>query len=207
MRQGHRKDEPEAPIISAKLAKAVANPWRARILRELSTRPMSPSQFVEEVGGELTSISRCFRQLAEWGYVEVVETRRGGSRRGGVERVYANVQRAHFDTESFERLPPYLLTDMLRNWVERFLGRLGNAVETGTLQSEGATHLSWDIPTLDRQAWTELTDRLEELLESLPRLEAEAAARLAESGGEAIPATVALAAFRSPPQPGTDAKP
>ena len=115
MRQGHRTDEPGAAMISPKLAKALANPWRARILSELCTRPMSPSQFVDEVGGELTGISRCFRQLAEWGYVEIVETKRGGRRRGGVEHVYANVQRAYYDTSAWEILPQYLKEDMSGN--------------------------------------------------------------------------------------------
>ena len=152
-------------MISPKLAKALANPWRARILSELCTRPMSPSQFVDEVGGELTGISRCFRQLAEWGYVEIVETKRGGRRRGGVEHVCANVQRAYYDTSAWEILPQYLKEDMSGNILGTFFTRLEEAIDAKTLDAEDDRHLCWDSPTLDRRAWTELTDRLTEVLE------------------------------------------
>jgi DNA-binding transcriptional ArsR family regulator len=198
VRQGNKTDEPGAAVISPKLAKTLANPWRAQILAELSSRPMSPSQFVDEVGGELTNISRCFRQLAEWGYVEVVERKTGGHRRGGVEHVYRSIQRAHFDSPSWELLPRYLREDISNSLLITFFTRLNDAIEAGTLDAEGDRHLSWDSPVLDRQAWKELTDRFDEVLDWLPELEAESARRMAESGEEPIPTTVGLAAFRSP---------
>src|ERR1700712_4205579 len=85
---------------SARLARTLVNPWRARILVELNRRPMSLSQFVEEVGGSKSTISRHFRQLAEWGYIEVAEERKGG-RRGGLERIYRSLQRDHLDAEGW----------------------------------------------------------------------------------------------------------
>ena len=54
---------------------------------------------------------------------------------------------------------------------------------------------------LDRQAWTQLNLRLDELLFSvIPDLEDEAAQRMAVSGEEPIPTTYGLTAFRSPKQ-------
>jgi DNA-binding transcriptional ArsR family regulator len=198
MAQGSKYDDPGAAFISAKMAKALANPWRSRILMELSSRPMSPSQFVEEVGGELTNISRCFRQLAEWDYVEVVETRRGGSRRGGVEHVYRSIQRAYFDTATWESLPRFLRDDFSGNILATYFTRISEALDAGTFDAEIDRHLSWDGVALDRQAWTELSERLDEVLEWLPELEAESTRRMAESGEEPIPTTVGLASFRSP---------
>jgi hypothetical protein len=198
MAQGLRHDEPGAGLISAKMAKALANAWRARILAELSVRPMSPSQFVEEVGGELTNISRCFRQLAEWDYIEVVETRRGGHRRGGVEHVYRGIQRAHYDMESWQKLPRLLRDDISGNILASYFARIAEAVDAGTFDTEVDRHLSWDGIALDRQAWTELGERLDEVLAWLPELEAESNRRMAATEEEPIPTTVGLAAFRSP---------
>lgn len=198
MPQGSKKDEPGLGLISAKMAKALANAWRARIVAELSVRPMSPSQFVEEVGGELSNISRCFRQLAEWDYIEIVETKKGGRRRGGVEHVYRRIQRAHYDTETWEVLPRLLRDDISGNILEGYFARIAEAVDAGTFDAEVDRHLSWDVITLDRQAWTELSNRLDEVLEWLPELEHESARRMAETGEEPIPTTVGLTSFRSP---------
>jgi DNA-binding transcriptional ArsR family regulator len=198
MAQGSKYGEAGAAFISAKMAKALANPWRSRILMELSSRPMSPSQFVEEVGGELTNISRCFRQLAEWDYVEVVETKRGGRRRGGVEHVYRSIQRAYFATEAWEELPRFLRDDFSGNILASYFARVSQALDAGTFDADVDRHLSWDGISLDRQAWTELSERLDEVLHWLPELEAESSRRMAESGEEPIPTTVGLASFRSP---------
>ncbi len=196
--RGTKTDDPGLGLISAKMAKALASTWRCRVVAELSVRPMSPSQFVEEVGGELTHISRCFRQLAKWDYIEVVEERRGGGRRGGVERVYRKIHRAHFDSPTWERLPRLLRDDITGNLLMTYLDRIREAIEADTIDAEGDRHLSWDTPSLDRQAWTELMTRLDEVLDWLPKLASESAERMAKSGEEPIPTTVGLTAFRSP---------
>jgi DNA-binding transcriptional ArsR family regulator len=69
-------------------ATAIGNPWRCRILAAASGEGISPSDFVREYGGEISNISRHFRNLANWGYLEVAARRSGGPRRGGTERVY-----------------------------------------------------------------------------------------------------------------------
>jgi DNA-binding transcriptional regulator GbsR (MarR family) len=196
--QGTRNDEPAAGIISAKLAKALGNTWRARIVAEVSLRPMSASEFVDQVGGELTNISRCFRQLAEWDYIEVVEERTGGQRRGGIEKVYRAIQRAHFDTPTWAQLPKILMDDITSNVLASYFERISEAIEAGTFDAEVDRHLSWDKIQLDRVAWTQLIERLDEVLASLPELAAESAERMAETGEEPIPTTVGLAGFRSP---------
>src|SRR5690606_7795493 len=108
---GHTESEqvpgasPDAAI-SAKMAKALANPWRAQILVLLRNHEMSPSQFVAEVGGELDQISRCFRQLAKWGYLDVAERRRGEGRRGGTEHIYRAVPSRYFPSGDWMELRP-----------------------------------------------------------------------------------------------------
>jgi DNA-binding HxlR family transcriptional regulator len=194
-----RINEAAAFVISAKIAKALADVWRSRILMELSVRPLSPSQFVDEIGGETSEIGRCFRQLAAWGYIEVIETRTGlGQRQGGVEHVYRGIQRAHFDTSVWEGLSPPHRKAFSGSILESYVARITEAVAAGTFDDELDRHLSWDGAQLDRLAWTQLGMRLDQILDWLPVLAAEASRRMAKSGEEPIPTTVGLAAFRSP---------
>jgi hypothetical protein len=184
--------------IPAKMAKAVANKWRSRILMEMRIRPLSPTQFVNEVGGGKTHISRCFRQLAEWGYIEVAETRRGGKRRGGVEKIYRSRQRAHFDKKTWEGLPRFLRDEFSSSILQTYFTLVTEAIEAGTFDAEVDRHLSWDGVALDRIAWTQVGVELDEILDWLPQLEGDSAKRMAASGEAPIPTTVGLAAFRSP---------
>lgn len=193
-----KTNEAAAFVISPKMARALADTWRSRIMMELSVRPLSPSQFVEEVGGEISHIGRCFRQLADWDYVEVVETRRGGKRRGAVEHVYRSIHRAHFDTSTWEGLPRFHRDAFSGSILESYIARIGEAIEARTFDDEIDRHLSWDGIPLDRTAWNQLGTCLDAILDWLPELEAEAARRMAVAGEGSIPTTVGLAAFRSP---------
>ncbi len=165
---------------------------------ELNVRPLSPSQFQAIVGGNLGNIARYFRQLEEWDYVEVIEERRGGHRRGGVEHIYRRTQPTLLRTEVWEQLPLFLRDDISANMVASYLARLSEALESRTFDAETDRHFSWDKPTLDRQAWEELGVRLDDLLDWLPELARESAERMKDSGEDPIPTTVGLAAFRSP---------
>jgi DNA-binding transcriptional ArsR family regulator len=196
--RGGKADAP--PLISAKLAKALANPWRNRILIELHLRPMSPKQFAEEFGGNLEVIARYFRELKDWDFIEVAAERRGGKRRGAVEKVYRAIQRVYFDTATWERLPPHLRAECSGAILEGLILRITHAVEAETFDAEKDRHLFWKALPLDHQAWTEYVTRLDELLAWIGELEAESAERIAKTEAEAIPATVALLAFRSPPE-------
>lgn len=193
--------EPAAFGISAKMARALADPWRFRILIEVTVRPLSPSRFVDEVGGELTHISRCFRQLADWGYLEVVEERPGRRRGASIEHVYRAIQRAYFDTATWKSVPLSGRDAVSRSILSSYQQRIREAVEAGTFDSELDRHLSWDTVALDREAWEELGERLDSVLESLATLELEATERLAAAEGEQMSTTVGLTAFRSPDTP------
>lgn len=185
--------------VPVEMAKAMRNPWRARILMELSARPLSPSRFVEEVGGSSTHIARSFRQLAKWGYIEVVEERPGGRHGGGVERVYRNVQRAYFDTETWSGLPQVLRCEFSNGILGSYLARVTEAIKAGTFDAEMARHISWTPLFLDRIAWEEVVTRLDEILAWLPTLEDESTERVKGAVDNLIPTTVGLACFRSPP--------
>jgi hypothetical protein len=183
------------------LATAIGNPWRFRILYATSLEDLSPSAFVRDHGGEISNISRHFRQLAKWGYLEVVEKKTGGTRRGGVEHVYRNGQRAHLDTPASRGLPQFLRNAMSNTILTSYFERVSDAAAAGTLDADVDRHLSWIALTLDSQAFAELGELLDDVLARLPELEKAAKRRLVESGGEPIETTAALASFRSPAEP------
>lgn len=189
--------EPSALGISPRTAKAVADPWRLRILTEVGARPLSPSQFVEEFGGELTHVSRCFRQLANWGYIEVAEERRGRRRGAAVEHVYRAIRQAYFDTSTWGTVARSRRDQASRSTLDAYRQRIKAAVEGGTFDREVDRHLSWDAIALDRQAWRQLGAKLDDILNSLAKYELMTAKRSAGSPNEQIPATIGLAFFRS----------
>jgi hypothetical protein len=128
--------EPSAFGVSSKMARALADTWRIRILAELSVRRLSPSQFVAEIGGELTDIARCFRQLEEWGYVTLIEERPG--RRGGaaIEHVYEGVGKAHFSTATWETVPRSDRDAVSRSILDSYFARIAEAVRAGTFDED-----------------------------------------------------------------------
>jgi hypothetical protein len=193
--------EPSAFGISPKMARAVADPWRLRVLAEVGIRPLSPSQFVERFGGDLNHVSRCFRQLAKWDYIEVVEERPGSRRGASIEHVYKAVRRAHFDTSAWNTVPRGERESATQAILRSYQSRIKVAVEAGTFDQELDRHFSWDVAALDPIAWRTLGRRLDGILATLADHELKSAERLAEGDGESIPTTVGLAAFHSPESP------
>jgi DNA-binding transcriptional regulator GbsR (MarR family) len=189
--------EPTGEGIEPKLVKALSNRWRCRILMEVSIRPMSPSQFMEEVGGSMTHVSRCFRDLAKLGFVEIVEERKGGRRGGGVERIYRSTLRAFFDTQTWITLPQIIREEISQFFLDGYFDRISEAFEAGTIDAELDRHLSWKPVVIDRPAWTQIGKSLDEILTRLPKLEADSTERI-EDVEDLIPTTVGLASFRSP---------
>jgi DNA-binding transcriptional ArsR family regulator len=184
--------------IGPKLAKALSNQWRCRILMELTSRPMSPSQFVREIGGSKSHISRCFRELADWGYVEVFDERRGGRRRGGVELIYRNARRPHFDMESWITLPKIVREEMSQAFMNSYVQMVTSAIEKGTFDADVDRHFSWRPITLDRRAWAEVSEGLDGLLRWAPQLEADSLARSEGTVDRLIPTIAGFFSFRAP---------
>lgn len=190
----HRIEVP-APF----LVKPISNPWRNRILVELHLRPMSPKQFSEDFPGPKPStIARYFRELKDWGFIELAEKRRTSIRRGAAEKVYRAIRQVHFDTPHWELLPLYLREECTGVVLEGLVLRLREAFEAGTITVDGSQCLSCESVLLDKSAWTALTTEMDRVLPWLNELEAESLARHEQRGGALIAATAAQLAFRSP---------
>jgi hypothetical protein len=185
--------------LGASLAKPLGNAWRNRIMAELLLRPMSPNQFSKEFeGAELPTIARYFRELKDWDLLEVVAELRGGKRRGAVEKIYRAAHPIYFDTPSWERLPHYLRCECSASLIQAVCTRVVQAIQAKTFDAEEDRHLSWKAVCLDRTAWSEYVTRLDQILEWVTGLEAEAVRRSSQSGEERFPVTLGLLAFRSP---------
>jgi DNA-binding transcriptional regulator GbsR (MarR family) len=194
-------DDPGAPYaLGPELAKALSNKWRFRILMELSNKPLSPSQFIEDHGGSMTHVSRCFRELAEWGFLEVFEERKGGRRGGGIEKMYRCTRRPYFDTPTWESFPQVVREEISQYVLNTYVSCITQAIEAGTFDADVDRHLSWKPVVFDREAWTQVTDTLDEMLALLPELEAQSLERTPDVE-QLIPTVVGLACFRSPSGP------
>jgi hypothetical protein len=189
------------------LATAVGNPWRFRILEAASLGDVSPSGFVRDYGGEISNISRHFRQLAKWGYLQEVERKSGGTRRGGVEHVYRSVYRAHIDTPSSRGLSKLLREDISEAILAAYLKEVRAALDAGTFDADVDRHLSWMALELNEECFRELGEWLDDLLGRLPGLQEKARRQMKESGEAPIDATVGLSSFRVPPDsPGAQSR-
>lgn len=188
---------------ASRLAQALANPWRSSILRELTLRPMSVKQIVEKTGGPSSTISRHVAQLYEWGFIELVEMKSGGARHGGVERVYSAVVRSHLGAEAWAKLSQDERETRSDQAVASYVQRVLEAVEAKTFDADLTRHWSWDVVDLDEIAWSELTERLDEILAWVRVLASESRQRTGGSADELVHTTVGLGMFRSPPEDGS----
>ena len=146
----------------------------------------------------MSNISRSFRELEDWGYLELVETRKGGRKGGGVEKVYRSTCRAYFDASSWKALPKPLREEISQFFLDSFLAQVADAVHAETFDAELDRHLSWKPLVLDRNAWTQIGVALDDILEWLPELEAASLKRTRGDADLLIPAFVCLTCFRSP---------
>lgn len=183
------------------LATALGNPWRFRIVAAASSAPLSPSQFVRRYGGEISNVSRHFRNLADWGYLEKVETVTGGAHRGASMNVYRPTRAPHLDMTASKNLPEAFRSGISDRILESFFERVSVALEAGTLDADVERHLSWDVGEFDAEAFRELSGWLDDVLARLPALRQEARRRMERSGEDPIPTTVGLFSFRSPSVP------
>jgi DNA-binding transcriptional ArsR family regulator len=194
---------PDPPLdIIERIAKAMANPLRIRILMELNQRgPLSPSQFFRECGqdGDTESkVWRQFRQLEKYGLVEEVETRSGGRRRGGIEHFYRALQPAEFDTPSWAHLPSQFKAMFTASIFPTFVDRVVRAMDAGTIDSRSDRHLTWVTVPLDEEGWSKVIRRVDSFYHFMREEANLAEGRMSESDEQPIPATVALFVFESP---------
>lgn len=182
-----------------RIAHVLVAPLRIRIMAALSVRPMSPKMFQEEFGGgDLSRIDENFKVLRHHGWVSLVDTRTGGKRRSATEHIYRATQLPVFDDEAWAALPLPMREMVSWNIAQTFTGRLGEAIEAGTMDGRDDRHFTWMAGLVDLVGWKRIVSRANSVFEFFVDARRRSAGRLAKSGEEPIPTTVGLVVFESP---------
>lgn len=182
-----------------RLSKVFADPLRMKILVECNMREMSPKLFFEEFGGgSLSRVSRAFEVLAEYDWLYPTRTETGGKRRGAVEHFYRATGTAVFDEAIWPDVPASMKALVSWRILETFTQQVKEAMEAGTIDARVDRHFTWTALRLDRQGWEAVIAWLDAIFYFLSEEQEAANARIAETGEEPIPMTVALAGFESP---------
>ena len=192
--------EPQLNVpYTQRLAKLMADELRMKIVLELNGREMSPKGFHDEFGGgSISRVSRAFDLLAEFGWLYQTRTETGGRRRGAVEHFYRATQPAVFYDEVWVPLPASMKEMISGGIFEELVERIREAMDAGTIDARDDRHFSWAPLRLDQQGWDNVIAQVNAVFHFLFEEQKDADARMAESGEEPIPMTVALAAFESP---------
>jgi hypothetical protein len=204
--KGMKKSEESAEKDKPLASEALRHPLRVRILEVVNERDISPVQFMnlglapslEASAKTLSSISYHFRELAKCGCVEVVEH---VPRRGATEHIYRGRARAYFTDEEWAALTQRERCLISRTMYQGLAARTEGAILGHTFDSRPDRHLSWVAMLVDEQGWTELMSTLADTLGDVTQIRHDALERLAASGDKAVPVTIGMLGFESPPPP------
>jgi hypothetical protein len=194
---------------SETICTVLKHPMRVRILEVLNEGPRSPSQFVEEglipkehfsnYQQALSLAAYHFRELEKEGCLEVIESI---PRRGAIEHVYRGMSpRVFFSDAEFEAMPLATRRQLSRISLQGLIARADRAISTETFDARPDRHLTWVPMQLDERGWKEVIATLAATFGELTQIRHDAKDRLAASGEEVVPATVAMLGFESPPPP------
>lgn len=142
-------------------------------------------------------MARCFRELADWGLIELIETRTGGPRRGGVERIF-RAQGFDIRRPTLRAMPRFMRIEISSCVVAGYVNRLDEALHATAYAGSGP-NLAWRPALFDRFAWRQATRELEAILDWFPQLERESLERVGPALDGLFPTVVGMACFRSPP--------
>jgi DNA-binding transcriptional ArsR family regulator len=180
-------------------ATVLAHPLRVRILEVLNQRDMSPVEFCRDgyapTSMEVSHVAYHFRELAEYGALEVVER---NPRRGSVEHVYRGLGRAYFSDLQWSALDHEERVRLSKTMVQGLMARIEGALMSDTFDSRMDRHLTWIAMRLDEQGWSEMTTALAAAFGEIEQIRADAEARLDRDGEEGLPSTCGILGFPSP---------
>lgn len=181
-----------------RLAKVLSDPMQMDIVCECNLRAVSPRSFREAFGGpSLAGLHQAFIELEQFGWIERVPPT-GGPPPEDFDRLYRSEQRVLIDNPLWSQLPQSVKSSMTARVVDSVNKRTREAMKAGTIDARDDSHLSMSPLLLDQQGWDAVTDRFKALLDYVMEEQAEAEARMAESGEEPILMTAGLLAFESP---------
>jgi len=194
--------EPEWRLDQGDIVAAINHPLRVRLLTILTVREASPSELAKELEEELGVINYHARRLEKLGMVEIV---REQPVRGSTEHFYKATARPWWTSEQWSKVDPEIKAVTTACALDWLIKDAGAALRAETFDRRDDRHLSRTPILLDEQGWTAVNVLLDDTLDSLLDQQAKAAARMAESNEEPIPAIVGMMSFEMPPSIKRDA--
>lgn len=182
-----------------RLARVFEDPLRMKVLGECTIRPMSPRSFREGFGGgSLAKIAQAFELLEQDGWLERARHGTGKEPPDEYGRLFGATEPPVVDDDAWAELPDSIKAVVSWRIFEGLTSRVKEAMQAGTISERADSHITWTPLELDRQGWKSMIARVNAVFESLSDEQEAASARMARSGEEPIPVTVALLTFESP---------
>lgn len=185
----------ESDLDHVRLLKGLAHPIRLELLGILSYRNISPKEFARHRGEPVSNLGHHFRTLEKLRCIELAETRPS---RGSVEHIYRRVKRVIFSDRDWLIMPDEARQIVSSTILRDLIGRVTEALQTGTFTARDDVHITWRPVTLDEQGWSEMVDILAKAFASISNAEVRAVERMRKSGDQGLVATVGLLGFESP---------
>lgn len=181
-----------------RMAKVFADELCLQIVGEANLRAISPTGFHSQFGGSVHQVHRRFKTLEQLGWLKNVDVKTGGRRRGAREHFYRATAPAIVDSPVWAEVPSS--GKAARSWATfvQLSEEIKGAMRGGTFDAHDDRSFAWSLLQLDEQGWKNAVAKTNAVLAFLYEEQERAAQRMAESGEEPIPMTVALAAFESP---------
>jgi DNA-binding transcriptional ArsR family regulator len=184
--------------LDSKLVKALSHPLRMRILSRLNEKVASPNELAKELDESLPLVSYHVRILRELDCIELVRTT---PRRGAIEHHYRALTRPFLDDDDWGRLPLSARRAVSGTVLTKAFDDVRAAAEAGTLDERTDRHLSYMPLALDEQAWSELNEKLADVLDWAVEQQAASAGRRQDggSGGPEVQARLTVLSYTAPP--------
>jgi DNA-binding transcriptional ArsR family regulator len=183
--------------IDQRLVRALGHPLRVKILEVVQLRNASPSELTEMLSAPLGNVAYHVRVLEKCGCIEQVATAR---RRGAVEHYFRARPRSYIGHQDWRNVPKSLRDAVSGASLGTFFDRAADALESGTLDARDDTTLNWMPMAVDAAGWEEVAAVFQAAANRLEAIHALCRRRMTESGDEAIPLVVGMAAFEPAPK-------
>jgi hypothetical protein len=168
---------------------------RVRIVAAALLGEITPKQIAEKEKLEVATVQYHFGKLEreKWLHVSRTEPVRGGMRK------YYVADRLNLITHrEFEQMNDQNRHETSEGVLLHQLEICGEALEAGTLDARGDSHLSHTPMNLDQKGWNDLRNLMDGALERILEIKVEAMMRLRTSGEEPIPTVANLGHFEVP---------
>jgi DNA-binding transcriptional ArsR family regulator len=180
-------------IDDPRYVKALGHPLRVRILALLEEETSSPVQLSKKLGASLGTVAYHVRTLHELGLLEDVGTT---PRRGAVEHHYKALPRPQVSDEAWEDASPVAKQAMTDATLIQILDYCRLAAAAGGFDRREAV-VARTALKLDERGFAELSKAYATLHDSVERIEAHAAERLAAGDVRAMNVGAVLMLFEA----------